>query len=129
MRPRRFSAHATPAQAARRARWADYQATGAWLRRRARWLASGHANRDCPGCGLTLDPHHGDVHHLAYPPIPGTEADDDLVLICRGCHEAVHASLDASPAWRSMNRREATWSILTALHARPHPEPTPKETP
>lgn len=118
MRPRRFSARSTPRQASRRRQWADYQTSGAWLRRRDHWIASGAANTECPGCGDVLDPHHADVHHLAYPSIPGTEADADLVLLCRPCHNAVHASLDASRVWRTMPRREASWAILTALRAR-----------
>ena len=118
MRPRRFSARSTPRQGARRTVWAGYQSSGAWRRRRARWIADGRANTTCPGCDIAVDPHRADVHHLAYPLVPGTEADTDLLLVCRPCHDAIHASLDASRTWRSMTRREATWAILLALHAR-----------
>ena len=118
MRARRYTALATPAQTARRKTWATYLATRAWRVRRAQWISSGHANTHCPGCGAPLDPRKADVHHLHYPDVPGTEADDDLVLVCRDCHETVHASLDASPAWRRHSRRDATWAILTALRAR-----------
>ena len=118
MRGRRYTAPATPTQAARRKTWATYLATRAWRRRRAQWIASGHANGTCPGCGIALDPRKADVHHLAYPDIPGTEADDDLVLVCRDCHETVHASLDASRHWRQRSRRDATWAILAALRTR-----------
>ena len=108
MRARSYTALATPAQAARRKTWAAYLATRAWRTRRARWIASGHANTHCPGCGAPLDPRKADVHHLHYPDVPGTEADDDLVLVCRDCHETVHASLDASRHWRQRSRRDAT---------------------
>ncbi|MDQ1250424.1 MAG: hypothetical protein QG597_4803 [Actinomycetota bacterium] len=118
MRARRYTAPATPTQADRRRQWGRYLATRAWHRRRAQWIASGHANMHCPGCGAPLDPRKADVHHLHYPDVPGTEADEDLVLVCRGCHETVHASLDASPAWRRTSRRDATWAILTALRTR-----------
>lgn len=50
--------------------------------------------------------------------MPGTEADHDLLLLCRACHEAVHASIDASVHWRRMDRRSATWSILRVLTER-----------
>ena len=118
MRARRYTAPATPTQATRRAQWGRYLSTRAWRQRREVWIASGHANSHCPGCGIALDPRRADVHHLAYPDIPGTETDEDLVLVCRGCHETVHASLDASPAWRRTSRRDATWAILAALRAR-----------
>lgn len=118
MRARRYTAPATPTQAARRRQWGRYLATRAWRRRRAQWIASGNANTCCPGCGIHLDPRRADVHHLAYPDVPGAETDEDLVLVCRDCHETVHASLDASPAWRRTSRRDATWAILTALRAR-----------
>ena len=118
MRARRYTAPATPTQAARRKTWATYLATRAWRTRRAKWIASGHANTHCPGCCVALNPRRADVHHLAYPDVPGTEADDDLVLVCRGCHETIHSSLDASPAWRRTSRRDATWAILTTLRAR-----------
>ena len=118
MRARRYTAPATPTQAARRRTWATYLSTRAWHRRREQWIASGHANTHCPGCGELVDPRRADVHHLAYPEIPGTEADEDLVLVCRDCHETVHASLDASRHWRQRSRRDATWAILTALRTR-----------
>lgn len=117
MKPRRFAARATPAQAARRAQWAQYLATGQWLDRRARYLESGDANTCCPGCDRAVG-SADDVHHLRYPPHPGDEADTDLIVLCRSCHTTVHVSLDASSAWRRMTRSDATWAILARLRAR-----------
>ncbi len=59
-----------------------------------------------------------DVHHLHYHEIPGTETDADLVLLCRNCHEIVHASIDDSPAWRRTDLRAATWAFLAQVAAR-----------
>ncbi len=59
-----------------------------------------------------------DVHHLHYPEIPGTEADTDLVLVCRGCHDIVHTSIDGSRAWQRTDRRTATWEILALVATR-----------
>lgn len=115
MRARRFSSHTTPAQAQRRAAWADYTHDGRWWGRRTAWLASTVANAHCPGCGRTVG-ERDDVHHLHYPAVPGTEADEDLVLLCRNCHETVHASIDASLQLRRMDRRQATWTVLNTLY-------------
>lgn len=114
MRARRYSAHSSPAQVDRRQEWRDYTHDGRWWARRRAWLTSSAANDHCPGCGRDVGPSD-DVHHLAYPAVPGTEADDDLVLLCRSCHETVHASIDASLHLRRLDRRQATWSILNAL--------------
>lgn len=120
MRLRRFASRSTPQQARRRGEWEQYMAIGAWHHRRRAWLASSAANTTCPGCGTAVG-KQDDVHHLAYPSVPGAEADTDLVLLCRPCHEAVHASLDASPGWRRASRRTATWAILARLRSRVTP--------
>gem|GEM_PF-1778084 len=57
------------------------------------------------------------MHHLHYPEIPGTEIDDDLILLCRSCHDIVHNSIDGSHAWRKANRRVASWAILKEIGA------------
>lgn len=115
MRPRRFSSRGNAAQAARRDAWAAYTADRRWRARRRAWLDSPAANAICPGCGRVVG-ERDDVHHLRYPDIPGTEADHDLLLLCRPCHESVHASLDSWPSWRRIDRRPATWAVLTALY-------------
>lgn len=125
MRARRFSAHATPVQAHRRRKWQHYTHDGRWWARRRAWLSSPTANAHCPGCGQTVGASD-DVHHLAYPAVPGTEADDDLVLLCRACHETVHVSIDASTQLRRMSRRLATWTVLNQLYRTHHPKGEPR---
>lgn len=117
MRPRRFTARGHPVQGARRRTWGGYQRGWRWWRRRSRYFASGNANATCPGCLVRVG-ESDDVHHLAYPDIPGTERDEDLVVMCRACHESVHASLDAWPGLRRMPRSAATWLVVDYLRQR-----------
>lgn len=117
MKLRRFTSRGTANQAGRRAAWTEYLASGAWNVRRLAFFASGRANTECPGCDVAVG-LSDDVHHLEYPDAPGQEADEDLVVLCRRCHEAVHVSMDSSPSWRRMSRRAATWAILEQLHRR-----------
>jgi 5-methylcytosine-specific restriction endonuclease McrA len=120
MRPRRFSARGSTGQAQRRATWQHYGEDRRWWDRRREWLASGAANTRCPGCGTEVG-SRDDVHHLAYPDTPGTERDEDLVLLCRACHDVVHDSIDASVHLRRMNRRLATWTVLNTLYRSRYP--------
>jgi len=117
MKGRRYMSRGTVQQARRRAAWAEYLESGAWDRLRLAFLTSGHANTECPGCAASVG-LHDDVHHLEYPTVPGEEGDEDLVVLCRRCHEAVHASIDGFAGWRRMTRRAATWAILAQLRLR-----------
>lgn len=117
MKDRRFSSRGTVGQAGRRAVWAEYLASGAWSLRRLAFLASDAANTQCPGCDVAVG-LPDDVHHLEYPDLPGQEADADLIVLCRRCHEAVHASIDRSSSWRRISRCAATRAILEQLHRR-----------
>ena len=117
MRPRRFTARGHPQQGQRRRAWGGYQHAWRWWRRRARYFASGNANTTCPGCQVRVG-ERDDVHHLAYPNVPGTESDEELIVMCRTCHESVHASLDAWPALRRMPRAAATWLVIDQLRQR-----------
>ncbi len=117
MKARRFTSRGTAEQAARRAAWAEYLESGAWQARRLAFFLSGKADTECPGCDTPMG-LSDDVHHLEYPKVPGEEADEDLVVLCRPCHEAVHGSLDGFASWRRMTRRAATWAILEQLHRR-----------
>ena len=123
MRPRRFTARGHPRQGQRRHTWGGYQRGWRWWRRRGRFFASGNANTTCPGCHVPVG-QSDDVHHLAYPAIPGTERDEELLVMCRDCHESVHASLDAWPGLRRMSRDAATWLVIEQLRRN---EPTPAE--
>ena len=91
-----------------------YRISVTWHQRRAEYFHSPAANTHCPGCGRPVG-GRDDVHHLEYPPIPGTERDYDLVVLDRECHEFIHTSLDASPGWRKMGLRAASWGIIQLL--------------
>ncbi|UEJ82753.1 hypothetical protein Bra3105_18315 [Brachybacterium halotolerans subsp. kimchii] len=43
------------------------------------------------------------------------EADDDLMVLCRWCHERVHTLMDTDRGWAQMGRREATVSVVRAI--------------
>jgi len=113
LRPRRFTSRTSPRQTARRAQWDTYRSGGGWWERRQQWIDTA-ANTHCPGCGNKVN-GHDDVHHLHYPEIPGSETDEDLILLCRTCHDIVHNSIDNSYAWRRTDRRTATWAILKEI--------------
>jgi len=64
----------------------DYQAylsSDAWKARRVKAFAA--AKGICLGCGRAA----GCVHHRSYERL-GSEADADLVALCRDCHHACH---------------------------------------
>lgn len=64
--------------------YADYLQTGHWQRTRAAALErAGHR------CQLCNRPQHLNVHHRTYER-RGAERDDDLIVLCRGCHETFH---------------------------------------
>ena len=46
-----------------------------------------HYGKTCNKCG----DYATDVHHLHYPDVQGEEEMDDLEVLCRDCHEAIHA--------------------------------------
>lgn len=78
-----------------------YMSSQAWKARRLQWfvdernLAGGPVT--CPGCGRFLNPRFCDVHHTTYARL-GHEAHDDLLAMCRACHELLHRHLDVN--WR-----------------------------
>jgi 5-methylcytosine-specific restriction endonuclease McrA len=64
---------------------AEYLATPHWRAVRRRALA--RAGGFCQGCRERKPPL--DVHHLTYVRL-GCEADADLMVLCRPCHEKEH---------------------------------------
>lgn len=75
----RFVDHSDPAYLA-------YLASPRWRAKRAAAFAS--QGRRCRGCGAT---GMLDVHHLSYKRFGGRERPTDLVVVCRACHERIHA--------------------------------------
>jgi 5-methylcytosine-specific restriction endonuclease McrA len=82
----------------RRETWTDYKSylrSGRWRRTRAGALHK--ANFACEGCherGGNLT-----VHHLSYARL-GTEAAEDLAVLCVKCHNAVHDKDERGPDTR-----------------------------
>lgn len=103
------------------ARYAFWMESSAWWARRRRWVAR-EAQRSgairCAVCDRPWDPDRGDLHHLSYARM-GKEAHEDLIAMCRPCHEALHRVIDASPAWQSLiasgNRVTVTRSIIERM--------------
>lgn len=58
----------------------------------------------CSKCGE----YGTDVHHLTYDRVGGNELIDDLQVLCRGCHEALHSierSIQASTNRQKIGKR------------------------
>ena len=73
-------------RALRRMRYHAYLQSPEWRRRRNRALARASWRCEHPGCQSTetLEVHHRRYDHL------GAELDDDLTVLCRGHHHALH---------------------------------------
>lgn len=65
--------------------YADYLRSPHW--RAMREWALERADHRCEHCGNPAD----DVHHLTYDRVGG-ELPDDLVALCRRCHDYAHES-------------------------------------
>lgn len=54
------------------------------------------AGRRCQVCaakGAPLDVHHNGYRNL------GNEPPEDLLVVCRGCHERIHGIVGGKPTW------------------------------
>lgn len=107
-------------RAAFRRRYERYINSPRWWRRRERWLTDhlDYAGRP-PVCAIcdrnwTLA---DDLHHITYATL-GHERHQDLVPMCRTCHEDLHQILDLSKHWRSMTRVTATHQLVALLRQR-----------
>ena len=118
MRPVHERERLTPERLAERDRYTAYLASDAWTERRTQWLAATCATTGpvrCPACDRPLSDTDADLHHRTYERL-GAEAHDDLVALCRDCHEILHRTIDGSPNWRTTPRPVATDRIIAALH-------------
>lgn len=102
----------------------DYLRSGAWGWRRQRWF------RDCrrrgfePACQvcrvMLCNVASLDLHHVSYDGVQqnddGTwtagEADEDLMPMCRQCHQELHQRLDRPGDYTGWDRRRATVVII-----------------
>lgn len=55
-----------------------------------------------------------DFHHRTYDRLTN-ELFEDLVVLCRPCHQAVHRAIDQDPQWRAAPRNVATDAVLQNL--------------
>jgi 5-methylcytosine-specific restriction endonuclease McrA len=89
-----------------------------WRDRRERWLEAFCARQGsdptCAACSGAWTLRRGDLHHRSYDRV-GRERVDDLVPLCRACHDHVHRVLESTPAWRRMGREQATDLIVACI--------------
>jgi len=106
----------------RRAAYATWMASPAWMARRRAWRDSWVSSQGRePVCAICRAPwtlERGDLHHRSYDRL-GAEADQDLIPLCRTpCHDAVHRVLEANPAWLRLGRARAGDAIVARLQRR-----------
>lgn len=103
-----------------------YLRSRAWYARRREFLATqtredGTLRCQCLGEVLTADT--ADVHHVSYEGVTqeedGTwqshEADEDLIVLCRWCHERMHTLMDHDRGWSQASRRAASRRIIRTI--------------
>ena len=107
-----------------RARLLRRQSYGTWMGSRS-WLDCRRHWRDAfvavhgiePACAVCGEPwtlRRGDLHHRNYDRL-GHERFDDLIPLCRACHERVHRILECTPGWRRLARAQANDVIVSRL--------------
>jgi 5-methylcytosine-specific restriction endonuclease McrA len=62
----------------------EYLDSDVW--RNIRWEALARDHGRCRDCGIEAT----EVHHVAYPKVPGGEDLDDLLSLCHACHQRRH---------------------------------------
>lgn len=106
---------------ARRERYSQFMASAAWRRRRAAWYAAHLSTTgerpSCAICNSCWRLGVDDLHHRSYDRL-GAGRDEDLVPLCRSCHDTVHEVIESSPAWRRMSRAQATDVVIARLRRR-----------
>lgn len=65
----------------------EYLKSREWAKAKERFKMSKRYKAKCAGCGIRHVPL--DIHHMTYAHI-GNENPEDLVELCRPCHEAIH---------------------------------------
>lgn len=95
----------------------------AWWERRRIWLVTYRAshNGQNPTCVICDEPwtgRHGDLHHRTYERL-GHEAYEDLIPMCRRCHDLLHGIINSS-GW-SRSRAMATDLAIAQVKQYLHP--------
>lgn len=89
------------------ANYTEYGKSKWWNSRR--WAYWQDHERRCMACATESAAVKIDIHHMTYRHV-GCEPDDDLIGLCRDCHQAVHAAKGGND-W---TLREATQAIINA---------------
>ena len=84
---------------------------------------NGSVTDGCQVCGGPWTLRRGHLHHRCYDRI-GHERFGDLIPLDRHCHDRLHRILESTPAWRRMNRAQATGLIVALLRRRNHDNPS-----
>jgi len=80
--------------------YSQYLDSDAWKQRRT------HVRRRSRGwCERCKVGRIADVHHLTYERV-GNEEADDLIAVCRPCHEYLHGMRDTDPAATKFTKQE-----------------------
>lgn len=90
-----------------------------WWRVRRAWVQAWRAAHPggklrCAVCDRPWSERHDDLHHRSYAHL-GYEQLEDLLPMCRPCHQHLHAVLDTSPTWCRADRALATDVIVVGL--------------
>lgn len=111
----------TPGRVAAGRRYVDWLASPGWHKRRRRWASEEQRRYGrivCALCGARWSQSRGDLHHLSYSRM-GRERHEDLMAMCRPCHELVHQAIDASRSWQRLisrgRRRQVTLAIIESI--------------
>lgn len=97
-----------------RAEYRDYIQSPAWRATRQRYFTS-RMPQACYVCGTPRKPGMH-LHHRTYKNL-GAERLMDLVPVCPGCHELIHAIFDADrPRWEREGLWYATKKARTIVH-------------
>jgi 5-methylcytosine-specific restriction endonuclease McrA len=89
----------------------------AWRKRwHAHWIATSGTDPVCTVCGKAWTVTNGDLHHRSYARL-GTERFNDVIPMCRRCHDRLHGIYEGNPLWWRLGRARATDAIVTRLRA------------
>jgi hypothetical protein len=94
-----------PPQKTRKEEYHEYLKTDTWFEKKQRVL-----KRDSYRCRLCNSPNRLNVHHRCYPEVFGEEQDDDLLTLCKNCHEKFHEvqHLSKTPEKKKRNKMSKT---------------------
>lgn len=105
-----------------------YSRSPAWFARRDRWFEdfqSQHGHQPgCYVCEMTKSELGSlDLHHLSYEGIQrgqrnrwvANERHEDLVPLCRSCHDDLHSRLDDGKTYYGWSRKRATFRVIADL--------------